>query len=451
MLRHQTASVKARHRRTKYVEVAHACCHSRQLPKDVVPSFEATALGFLFTHVFYPPRQHSRLSHYQIESIICLYQATACDSVLAHTVSWLAVLMIGTCPGGTRQLAEKKLFAKAVKGVREAVSHQAKSLEDETLAAIMLLQFGGYSLDLCGNDREGSLLLHQKGIEALVDQRGKLNYKNKQALTLLAAARNRAVTLTNGSRSHRQHINWDIWSGCDVGQIDNIDNPVIQLDTHCITLMALERRLVNANAIVDQAEAQATSRQALTDLLTQLSCWELELPSDWLPRRPRPLRRPHVSEDVTYFVARYHLLRLETFHLTQAYDEAHPPRTGSKIDFLESLELMNSIIESARILSVRIDPYSCNGDDHKADIQYSNLRSRDTGELRPSGKALSYLDLVVCQLEYDLRKALTSLHMPHEVAARYKDVLSWARAEKNVLRGVFIWPRSMLGSALVDA
>ncbi|OAP57403.1 hypothetical protein AYL99_08141 [Fonsecaea erecta] len=396
-----------------------------------MPSLEVQALSFFFSTTIFTPERDWRASHGQFELITPLYHSVSGDSPLAEAVSWLAIYMMGTCFKGKPYALESGLLARVIKSVRRAIADPLLSLKDETLSAVMILQFGEY---LFGRRHEATMLppaSHQNGAEALIKKRGGLNFRDQNALTLLAAVRNNAVNL--GLDGANRTAKWDLWEiQADIERLGQSCTPAMQLDAHAISVVAL-RAEVDRVSFFSRPDAVQILRQRLIELLAHLSLWEYQAPKDWAPLKANRFQHYYPSQDIAYLFAQYYLLRLETIQLMQELNAVSktPDRSGRQ--FNRARDVINHIVAAERSILTKwsqpVHQHVGISSDRAVGMPQATVP-----QCLESKRGAWLLQKVLTRLEGALQRTLATLTIPSIVFTDYSVYLNWVRKERQTIK-----------------
>ncbi|OQU94470.1 hypothetical protein CLAIMM_00824 [Cladophialophora immunda] len=363
-----------------------------------------------------------------------LYHAVSNDSPLVYAVSWLAIYMMGTCSRGKPYALERGLLARVIKSVRRAIADPLASLEDETLSAVMILQFGEY---LFGRRPEATMLppaSHQSGAEALIRKRGSLNFRNDNALTLLAAVRNNAINLALNDAERT--VNWDLWEiQADIERLGQSYTPAMQLDAHAISVVALRTELDRRSGFYHPEFVQIM-RERLIRLLGHLSLWECQAPKDWRAHKAARFQHYYPSQDIAYLFTQYYLLRFETIQLMQELNARTktPDRSGGQFDYAR--DAVDCIVAAeVSMLAKWHQP----ADQHVETAPHVAVRmpQATVQQCLESKRGAWLLQKVLTRLENDLRRALISMEIPDAISMDYSVYLNWARKERQTIIEAF--------------
>ncbi|KIY01308.1 uncharacterized protein Z520_02860 [Fonsecaea multimorphosa CBS 102226] len=351
-------------------------------------------------------------------------------SPLADAVSWLAIYMMGTCSKGKPYALESGLLARVIKSVRQAIADALASLKDETLSAVMLLEFGEY---LFGR-RHGAAMLppmsHQRGAEALIRKRGGLNFKDHNALTLLAAVRNNAVNLALDDG--KGTVNWDLWSiQADIERLGQSCTPAMQLDAHATSVVALRAEFDRESALL-YTESVQIMRERLVELLSRLSLWEYQAPKDWTPHKANRFQHCYPSQDIAYLFIQYYLLRFETIQLMQELNARvkTPDRSGHQ--FNHAKDVVNNIVAAEASLLTKGKP-SVKECLETCPDRVAGMPQATIQQCLASTRGARLLGKVLTRLENDLRRALTASEIPKATSTDYSVYLNWVRRERQTI------------------
>jgi hypothetical protein len=463
VLRNQTASVvrrhgndQKRHPKSSPRIAAPISLQSRSLPKEVAPPFDCLVLPFLFGS--HDPMQDQRASHGHFDFLPTLYQQAASESPLSKTISWLAFVLMGILFDNNvnwwheHRNEENRLMAGVIRNIQRAIADPISSVQIDTLTAVVLLGYGEHlrsrtyeqssrsppslalslSLSPSTHKMTKKFMIHQAGAEALVRKRGALNFQDNASLALFAAVRHNAVSIAM-SGIEKRSTNWDLWDTTDNQSRYLCDSytPATELDACGARMVILQRRLASEN-IHGDFSADMLLRNDLLELLERLHTWSYRIPADWIISNEQEQgvsERLFLSPEVCYLFNQWYLLQLGVSHLLKQLSIKTTMERYTENDYLCENGWIDSIIASSYLYlghrpSAMENPL----------LTFSNQTAAPVGIVRQfcvARRGSRLFGQTLEKLDIALSDALDSLGLPQAVDSRYREVLEWARKERN--------------------
>lgn len=376
----------------------------------------------------------TKLSHGHFDFLQPLYQRVTSDSPLALATSWLAVLVMGFHDmSRPYHEAQCRLMSGAIQHTLDAIKDPAKSVETETLAAVVLLGHGEYLQNSNIKHRArrtAALTIHQDGAEALIRRRGTLNFQDSTSIALFNAVRHNSVSLAiSGVRPNRK--NWDLWIlDAGVSQLCDFYTPATELDACGFIMLSIQHSLAS-----EDSSAYVHLRTDLLHLSERLRSWPFHIPGEWthcIPKMPvinQMLKSQ--SQGVCYLFNQWHLLRLAVSHLSKELDLRQNVSEICASDFSSELDCIDSLMASTSVLLESIEP-SVNVTFYPG-IAVSSLRGEDPAfvieeeEYDGKNQGLRYFNQTMERLDLIISEALKNLTLPPTITMCYREVLSWSR------------------------
>ncbi|RDW56632.1 hypothetical protein BP5796_13097 [Coleophoma crateriformis] len=438
VLKDQTASVVSRYRNQRHkppklpAKVACVASETWSLPKDIAYGLESHALAFLFSANTSMGARDGRTIYGLLDFLQPLYRGVTPDSPLAVATLWLAVSMMGNSGIDTSHPLEVQLMTKVIQRILTAIQDPIKSVEDETLTAVILVTYGGYLRDRRYGARSFNTV-HQDGAEALVRKRGLLNFQDRRSLALFNAVRHNAVNLAiSGARETR---NWDLWNlHGETRLLCDSYSPATELDACGCTMVILKSRLR-----YEDFHTGKSLRKGLLELLQRLHSWQYSVPPEWQPRQIPFGTFSYPSPEVSYLFNQWYLLQLMVSHLKKEVEmRTHVIETPSPPSWCE-MEWMNNIKASEnsylRHGSNKDNTLGLKVPNSSAYIDIDESFSGATIQLcccSPFGSRL--LGQTLDSLDRAISEAIEKLNLPSQVDLHYRDILCWTRRERDTIR-----------------
>lgn len=442
-MRDQTAVVTHRYRRKAATKTADPPKpRESNLPWDVAPSLEVNALYVFFTSVVLRPAKDWRTSHGHLDFLLPLHLNAACDSALALATSWVAVMLMGITLKDEPYPLENVLFAQAITKVMADVADPLKSMTDETLSAVIMLQYGE---DIRSQRYKRCLPspVHQDGAEALVKKRRALNFRDEVSKTLFAAVRNNAVSLALSGQVVKDH--WDMWRrpGSPAGEDEHRSiNPAMDLDAYGVTLVALSSELKGSNK-VDTRTKYESLRISLSEFQACLNSWCDRVPPHWLPQRQARLRYKYTSMDVAYLFCQWYLLKVETSFLQvelegRCESSELSAMSSSSLDCIT--ESVDDIVAS-EIAFLYTNFHLLGIDDTDQCINPASVASgvpaASVQQCRASRLGVRWFDQILDRLYRVLSKNLWQVAKDYDLTNQLLERINWAERERGTIRKAF--------------
>jgi hypothetical protein len=390
-------------------------------------SIELRALAMFFNSSTLIQNKDTKLSHGHFDFLQPLYQRVTSDSPLALATSWLAVLVMGFSDMSRPcHEAQCKLMSRAIQHTLGATKDPVKSVETETLAAVVLLGHGEY-LQNSNNKhrarRTATLKIHQDGAEALIRRRGALNFQDSTSIALFNAVRHNSVSLAiSGVKADRK--NWDLWILDDkVSQLCDCYTPATELDACGFIMLSIQHSLASENC-----SAYVHLQTDLLRLSERLRSWSFHVPGEWTDYTTPIINQTpkEQSQGVCYLFNQWYLLRLAVSHLSKELDLRRNVPAICASDFSCELDCIDNLMASASVLLDSMSPIISvslpRGEDPVFAIEEEDGKNRGS----------RYFDQTMEKLDLVISNALKNLILPPTITMCYQEVLSWSRKRSNL-------------------
>ncbi|KAH7362397.1 hypothetical protein B0T11DRAFT_318104 [Plectosphaerella cucumerina] len=270
------------------------CCRT---PRRPLESPENDALGFFFVRYGQSIDFDATCGIFSI--LPEMFAKSPMSSPLNHATRALALQVTCLHRSHIRTSMEAELYFKAVSQVKEALTDATKCKSEDLLLATLVLD-AYYTIDTTFRRREHDVPQsspHLQGSIALLQHRGKLNYRNDLAWRLLAATRNRFLR----QGRHMTDGLFGIETIHNIWRYDDRRKPrglAVEADTLAFRLSWLRNfhwALSTSSPSLDRAEqlspgTKLDNIETLKDLVSQASCiandcalLQSSLPIKWQP------------------------------------------------------------------------------------------------------------------------------------------------------------------------
>lgn len=248
-----------------------------------------------------PREAHTNLF---LEAVLPLYNSVGPESPLRHAVAAVAVAIadfwrtLGPYSGNSR-----KSWAKAVAGIRSAISDPKLAQSDELLAAIFMLDFyeglnRRYTNSVDNSD------LHQKAAMAIVQARGMENLTTDTSRRLFSALRSRYIFShlqarkpldTNDELLASMPPELSEWptSRLDRVMVD-LTNVLAELGEYSKRTLSFEAYRLDSDIIGDTSSAESLLQECFRINRTMQE-WRENIPASWQPFRIIDFEEIHFS------------------------------------------------------------------------------------------------------------------------------------------------------------
>lgn len=436
VLRNKTDSVISNYKRRQANGfVSHELERSKAslVPESLGLSLRTRALSFLVSTLvpgLNGDQQTSNDHREFLKSLLVLYENSPSDSTIVRATTWLSVVVMGTCSKGKPYFLEGILLSDALGSVNEALMDPTQSGRDETLGAVLALQFGEHMRYQRYKVTKSSTV-HQSGAEALVAKRGTSNFRTATSLDLFSAVRHNAVDLElSGSTRLKGYDMWAIPQHC---QTQSPHNPAVELDFYGTEIIRIASLLEKMGPAENFLQFSDTKLQ-LSEILINLSSWESHAPEDWLPQMEGTSSFRYPTPDISYTYGRLYLLKLKTFHLMQELDAKANIAYFSELEYHCALEWIDRIIASEP--SFFVDASQAIRFCLKVDTCQRPQCSVHQC-LLTSGRGIRLLDETLERLHHCLSQALATLPLPEYINSEYRERMSWVLQEMETIKLAF--------------
>ena len=291
----ESEAVFARHSKRAVVK-------SRPVPSQLPSDLDSVTTAFFFRQCVLPTRQQWPLGNEYFEHILPLYNSAAPSSALHIAISAMA-LKVATIHHTQEYVQPFVVEAKlaAVRALKSALSDPQQRLKDETLLAVLCLDFE----QRYGNVTDQHDRPHLKGALALVRQRVPTSFNSMVAQALYRATRGQVLlhALWADDESEDQNLvlvlpALDLAYSNTESAVQHILQQVLRLERQVLSLSSCnsdssprEHEAKSHAALSDtvassEASSLAAQAQALCDRLAGYEyevSWELTAPVVLLP------------------------------------------------------------------------------------------------------------------------------------------------------------------------
>ncbi|KAH8705834.1 hypothetical protein BGW36DRAFT_435847 [Talaromyces proteolyticus] len=381
-----------------------------------------------------------RTSHGHLDYIPPLYNQTTPGSPLALATVWLSMLSMRiTCERTNTQehhAGETRQLAKVIRAVQDAIADPARSVDIETLAAVVIIGYGEHlrsTTESSSSQPEAALktfVIHQAGAEALIRKRGGLNFQDYPSLALFDAVRHNAVSLAiTGARRHA-FLSWDLWYITDINVRHLCDSytPATNLDAYGVKIIVLQSRIAKLkNKSMDEINHIKVD---LLDLLERLRSWKIHISEDWVftgMATDGTLEQVHMSPEMCYLLNEWYFHQLRASHLLKQLNKKLNTTEVSTQSFCCEMEWIDDVIASSH-------QFLSNSPHLTLNIPLSK-KAGCLSSIQPSGASWIGSRLfgqTLYQLDIILSDALRCLFLPQVIESRYREVMNWARGQRRM-------------------
>jgi hypothetical protein len=270
----QSQAVYARHSRPR----------STALPTQLRSNPHDVTTAFFFRQCVLPTRQEWPLGNEYFEHILPLYNSAAPKSALATVVSVMAlkVATVHHSPGYVQPLVSESEL-RAVRAVNAALSNPLECLKDETLLAVLCLDFAQQFVRRSVSSQHDRP--HLKGALALVRHRRPGTFNSEVSRSLYVATRSHVLlhSLWSGNESEDQDL---VLTLPEMEMTE--ESPASAVQQILQRVLCLERELLLVQA-KDADEPSGEDAQSLYSRRAQVLCDCLEDYRDrvsWNPNAP---------------------------------------------------------------------------------------------------------------------------------------------------------------------
>ncbi|KAK5705052.1 hypothetical protein LTR97_002166 [Elasticomyces elasticus] len=337
------AVVKQQRRVTEHI------LHSRRSPVGSIrDDVGATCVAFFF-RAFVSLNQDPLTSTGLFDHLTELYKHASPSSPIASAVVVLAGTSASSCfQHGSTTAWHYEMHMRAVTSVRGAIADPVARTKDETLMAVLLLDYAeNIKAVHCSTS---TTHIHYGGAIALLRNRKRNSNQTELSQSLLRATKHNSFwqSLQNSSNNET---------------VSNVQS--MSVSTPSDTLMALDAIILQTFRVESLFSRGLVSRHAASSttqkLMVTLACWESLIPHHWRPQqmpsiaissRMRGLKYEHyVSMDVAFIYNQWRCVRLMLLLLEQriAVEETLSQATGNdrlREPILEVAHLIDGIYNS---------------------------------------------------------------------------------------------------------
>jgi hypothetical protein len=253
----QSQAVYARHSRSR----------STALPTQLRSNPHDVTTAFFFRQCVLPTRQEWPLGNEYFEHILPLYNSVAPKSALATVVSVMAlkVATVHHSPGYVQPLVSESEL-RAVRAVNAALSNPLECLKDETLLAVLCLDFAQQFVRRSASRQHDRP--HLKGALALLRHRRPETFDSDVSRSLYVATRSHVLlhSLWSGNESQDQDLVLTL-PGMEVTG----ESPASAIQHILQRVLCLERELLLEQA-KDTGESSGEDAQSLYSHRAQVLC-----------------------------------------------------------------------------------------------------------------------------------------------------------------------------------